>query len=134
MAHHRVDFHSVHAERSIAAKHDDLLVGFCYFGAESERHRDAHASVRSRIDRMARREERNRLACEVQNLVPIDHDDRVAVHEIANFLAQPQRMNRRSVGIEQRLGFLLRFAIIPAQLLDPRRFAALVKGVARLID
>ena len=42
---------------------------------------------------MARREGRHRLAAVVQDLLPVDHQDGVALHEVVDLLAQPQRMD-----------------------------------------
>src|SRR5216684_3707076 len=64
----------------------------------------------------------------------VDHDDRVAVHEIADFLTQAQRMNRRCVGVQQRLRLLVGLLVVTAQSLDPRQFLASVKSVAAFMD
>ena len=58
---------------------------------------DAHGAERSGIEAMARRKGRHRLAAEVQDFLPVDHQDGVALHEVLDLVAQSQRMNRRLV-------------------------------------
>src|SRR5207248_6807559 len=48
---------------------------------------------RPRIEAMARGEGRDRLAAEIEDLLPIDAQDRVAVLEILDLLAEPQGMD-----------------------------------------
>ena len=97
MAHRGVELERVQAERAVAVHDDDLLVGLGDLGADSERQSDAHGAERPGIEPMARREGRHRLAAEVQDFLPVDHEDGVALHEILDLVAQPQRMDRHLV-------------------------------------
>src|SRR5579863_2171220 len=134
VAHHGVDFHAVHAERAVAAKNDDLRVGLGDLRAHSERDGDAHAAVGAGVDRVAGGKDGDRLAREVEDLVTVGDDNRVAVHEVADFLAQAQGMNRDGIGTHQLLGLDPRLFVVAAQGIDPRQFLASVKGVAGFAD
>ena len=72
---------------------------------------------------VARRMGWHRLAREVQDLVAVDHDNRVAVHELSHLVAQSQRVNGRLVGVEQLLGLLARLEVVAAQCFDPSAHA-----------
>src|SRR5436190_20771360 len=67
---------------------------------------------------MPRREGRDRLAAEIEDLLTVDAQDRVALLEILDLLAEPQRMDvaiRRVIAAGP--GALCRFAL--GQLLAP---------------
>ena len=88
MAHEGVDFHAVHAERAIPAQHDHLRVGLRHLGPQTERHSYSHAAVGAGVHAVPWSVRGNRLAGKVQDLVSVYHDDRIAVHKFAYFLAQ----------------------------------------------
>src|SRR5688572_10116531 len=87
---------------------------------------------------MARDEGRDRLPAKVEDLLAVDYEYRVAVHEVADFLAQPQRMDRRMVVGE---GLFLRRALLE---LDAREALApcgervhghaFLRGCAQLLE
>ena len=76
---------------------DDLLIRLGELGANSKRQSDTHGAERSGIETMAGHKGWHRLAAEVQDLLPVDHQDGVALHEILDFVAQSQRMDRQLV-------------------------------------
>src|SRR4029077_6882846 len=95
--------------------------------ADSERNSDAHASMRSRVDTASGLVNRDRLAREVERLMAVDDEDRVARDNVAHLLAQAQRMNRHLVRMEQRrLPFLPR-AMPRRKLRGPPRLLAAVE-------
>ena len=73
-------------------------------------------------------EGRDRLAAEIEDLLPVDAQDRVALHEVLDLLAQPQRVDV-AVGrvVAAGAGALRRLAV--GQLLPPGLEA--VGGLAR---
>ena len=77
---------------------------------------------------MAGNESRDRLAAVIQDLLPVDREDRLALHRVLALLAQPQRMH---VAVDRVVAAgahaLLRLAV--GQLL-PRRLEAV--GDARV--
>ena len=94
MTHRGIELQRVHAERSVAVHDDDLLVGLGDLGADSERQSDAHGAEGSGVEAVTRRESRHRLAAVVQDFLPVDHQDGVALHKILDLVAQPKRMDR----------------------------------------
>src|SRR5438309_3719944 len=88
----RVDLHTVDAERAIAVEHDHLRIGLRDLGADTERQPDAHAPERARVQPMTGHVGRDRLSPVVQDLLAVDHEDRVALEEVADHLADPERM------------------------------------------
>ena len=66
-------------------------------------------------------ERRNRLAPEVQDLLAVDDEDRVALDEVADLLAEPQRMDRCVVRRHRLLGLRVLLAVDDTELADPRR-------------
>src|SRR5262249_18234883 len=69
---------------------------------------------------MPRHEGRNGLSPVVEDLLPINAQDRVAVYEIAHLLTQSQRVNRRLVGAHCRLCVLALDSLDFAEVLAPR--------------
>jgi hypothetical protein len=67
--------------------------GLAGLGADRERQADAHSAERPRIEPVARRVSRDRLAAEIEDLLPVDRQDCLALHEILDLLAEPQRMD-----------------------------------------
>src|SRR6266851_4824557 len=93
VAHRGVELHRVLAERAVAMQADDLLVGLGGLGADGKRQPDAHRAEGPRIEAMAGGERRDRLAPEIEDLLPVDAEDRVALLEVLDLLAEAQRMN-----------------------------------------
>ena len=94
MAHGGVELEGVEAERAVAVHDDHLLVGLGDLGADSERQPDTHGAERPGIEAMTRRKSRHRLAAVIEDFLAVDDQDRVALHEILDLVAQPQRMDR----------------------------------------
>jgi len=100
-------------------QHDHLLVGLGDLCADTERHADAHGSKCARIDAVPRRELWDRLAAVVEDLLAVDAQDAIAVHEVTDLLAQPQRVNRRLGRRELLLGLRHLLHVADAQALAP---------------
>ena len=81
---------------------------------------------------MARREGRDRLAPVVEDLLAVDDQDRVAAQEVADLLAEPQRMDRHLVVAHGLLGLETLLRVDALQPVDPRAIAALVELALRL--
>jgi hypothetical protein len=86
------------AERAVAVHDDDLLVGLGDLRAEAERQADAHHAERPGVQPMPRRERRHRLPAVVQDLLAVDDEDRVALHELRDLVAERQRMDLAACG------------------------------------
>ena len=112
VAHSRVKFHGVQAERTVAMHHDHLLVGARGLCAHAKRHAHAHHAEGAGIQAMCRRECRHGLTTEIQNFLTIHHQNGIALHEVFDFFAQTQRMDRRFVHrhAAARFAFFLGFA------------------------
>ena len=98
MADRGVDLHRVDAERAVAVEDEHLRVRLRDLCADPERQADAHAPERAGVQAVARQEGRDRLAAVVENLLAVDDQDRVAPHEVADLLAEAERMDRHLVG------------------------------------
>src|SRR5205807_1588794 len=122
---------TVDAERAIAVEHDHLRIGLRDLGADTERQPDAHAPERARVQPMTGHVGRDRLSPVVQDLLAVDHEDRVALEEVADLLAEPERMDRRVLRAHLlvHLGGLLRVQHL--ELRDPARIPAPVDLAAR---
>jgi hypothetical protein len=75
---------------------------------------------------------RNRLPSEVQDLLTVDDEDRIALQEVPHVLAEAQRMDRHLVARHRLvlLGALL--GVEDAELADPRRILRRVDLALRL--
>ena len=138
VTHGGVELHGVHAEGAVAVQYYHLLVGLGDLCADAERHPDAHGSECTRIDAVPRRELRDRLAAVVEDLLAVDAQDAIAVHEVTDLLAQPQRVNRRLGRGELLLGLRHLLHVADAQALAPclvagRRHLAL-DGIRQLLE
>src|SRR5262249_54090960 len=98
---------------------DHLLIGLGDLRAGTEKHADAHGSECTRIDAGPRRELWDRLAAVVEDLLAIDAQDAIAVHEVTDLLAQPQRVNRRLGRGELLLGLRHLLHVADAQAFAP---------------
>src|SRR5262249_57628553 len=92
----------------------------------------------TRIDAVPRRELWDRLAAVVEDLLAVDAQDAIAVHEVTDLLAQPQRVNRRLGRGELLLGLRHLLHVADAQALPPclvagRRDLAL-DGIRQLLE
>ncbi len=72
---------------------DDLGIGLGGFGADRKRQAEAHRTERPGVDPVTGDNGRDRLAAEIQDLLPVHREDRLALHEVLDFLAQPQGMD-----------------------------------------
>src|SRR5438876_475836 len=132
VAHRRVDLVPVDAVGAVAVKDDHLRVRARDLRADTERQSHAHAPEGAGVQPMARREGRDRLASEVEDLLAVHDEDRVTTQEIADLLAEPERMDRHLVVAHGllRLEGLLRVEAL--QLVDPRAVASLVERASCL--
>src|SRR4051794_33427756 len=115
-----IELHRVLPERAIAVQANDRRVRLRDLGTDCERHPHAHCPERTRIKAMARHEGRDRLAAEIEDLLAVNTEDRVALLEILDLFAKPQRVDvaiGRVVATGARA--LLRFAV--GELLAPLR-------------
>src|SRR5947208_11777834 len=92
MPYRGVELHRVLPERAVAVQADDLVIRLRCLGADREGQADPHRAERPRIEAMPRREGRNRLAAKIEDLLPVDAQDRIALLEILDLLAESQRM------------------------------------------
>ena len=84
------------AERAVAVQHQHLRVRACATLAPTPNGRPTPIVPNgARVQPVARHEGRDRLAAVVQDLLAVDHQDRVALQEVADLLAEPQRVDRR---------------------------------------
>ena len=111
----------VQAERAVAMQDQHLLVGLGHLGADAERQADAHRAEDARVQPVARHEGRDRLAAEVQDLLAVDDEDGVAVEEVADLFAEPQRMDRLCVGAHRCFLLLCLACSISRQVLRASR-------------
>ena len=88
-----VELHRVLPERAVAVQANDLRIWLGGLGADRERQSDTHRAEGPGIEPVAGNESRDRLAAEIEDLLPVDREDRLALHEVLDFLAQPQRMD-----------------------------------------
>ena len=102
-------------------QHEHLLVRLGHLGAVAERQTGAHRAEGAGVEAMPGHERRNRLAPEVQDLLAVDDEDRVALDEVADLLAEPQRMDRCVVRRHRLLGLRVLLAVDDTELADPRR-------------
>src|SRR6266566_1979986 len=72
MAHRRVELHRVLPEGAVAMQADDLRIRLGRFGADREGEPDAHRAERPGIQAVPRGEGRDRLAAEIEDLLPVD--------------------------------------------------------------
>src|SRR6476659_7327099 len=89
-----IELQTIQTERTIAVQNDHLFARTRGLGADGEWQTDAHGAERTRVKPIARDVCGDRLPAVIQNLLAIDAQDGVALHEVANFLAQAQRMDR----------------------------------------
>src|SRR6516162_5988060 len=117
--HRGVELHRVLPERAVAVQANDLCRGLGGLGADCERQPYPHRAKGSGIEPVPGDKGRDRLAAEIQDLLPVDRQDRLALHKVLDLLAQPQRMDvavRRVVAAGADA--LLRLAV--SQFLAPR--------------
>src|SRR5713101_6986922 len=126
VAHRRVELHRVDAVGSVAVQDDHLRVRARDLRADAERQSHAHAPEGAGVQPMARRECRDRLAPEVEDLLTVHDEDRVATQEITDLLAEPERVDRHLVGAHGLLH------VEGLQLPDPRAIASLVELAPRV--
>jgi hypothetical protein len=67
--------------------------GLLALGADREGQPDAHRAEQPGIEPMAGYEGRDRLAAVIEDLLPVDREDRLALHKVLDFLAQRQPMD-----------------------------------------
>ena len=132
MTHRRVDLHGIDPVGPVAVQRDDLRLRPRNLGPDGERQADAHAAEGAGVEPVAGRERRDRLAAEVQDLLAVDHEDGVALEEVAHLLAEAQRMDGRLVGRHRavRLGLLL--GVDGPELPHPSAVAGRIDAPARL--
>src|SRR5712691_7083415 len=121
MPHRRVDLHRVDAERPVAVEHEHLRVRLGDLGAHAEGQAHAHATEGAGVQPVPRHIGRNRLPPEVQDLLSVDHEDGVALEEVAHLLAEPEGMDGRVVRGHRLLLLGVLLGVEHAQLADPRR-------------
>ena len=97
MADRGIELERIEPERAVAVHDDDLLVGLGELGAEPVRQADPHGAERAGIEPVAGHIGRHRLAAVVEDLLAVHHQDGVALHEVLDLVAQPQRMDRNVV-------------------------------------
>src|SRR5213593_2055497 len=132
VAYRRVELHRVDAVGSVAVQDNHLRVRARDLGADAERQPHAHAPEGAGVQPMARREGRDRLAPEVEDLLTVHDEDRVATQEITDLLAEPERVDRNLVGAHGLLRLEGLLHVERLQLPDPRAIASLVGLAPRL--
>src|SRR6266545_967191 len=132
VAYRRVELHRVDAVGSVAVQDDHLRVRARDLRADAERQPHAHAPEGAGVQPMARREGRDRLAPEVEDLLTVHDEDRVATQEITDLLAEPERVDRNLVGAHGLLRLEGLLHVERLQLPDPRAIASLVELAPRL--
>ena len=92
-----VDVHRVDAERAVAVQHQHLGVGLRELGTDAVGQPYAHRAKGAGVESVTGGVGRDGLAAEVQDLLAVDDEDRVALEEVANLFAETQRVHRQLV-------------------------------------
>ena len=100
-------------------QHQHLVVRPGDFGADPEGQANTHRAEHARIEPVARHERRNRLAPVVENLLAVDDQNRIAIDEIAHFLAQSQWVDGLLVVAHGSFGFVVLAFLDLGQVLAP---------------
>jgi hypothetical protein len=68
-------------------------LGLAALAPTAKRQAEAHRTERPGVDPVTGDNGRDRLAAEIQDLLPANREDRLALHKVLDFLAQPQGMD-----------------------------------------